>query len=122
MRNSLPILDRVPVSSVAKLLKHAFRNRTKELRSEIRVLRSEIDRLREELLNKVTHGSQPNTSKLSLLAKDVDLVKINIKHLGYELCRRELERYGQREQPTPRHVGLICKPASQTEIESDWAA
>jgi hypothetical protein len=72
-----------------------------------------------ELLN---DKSQPNINALNILTRNVDLMALNIKAMGYDLARSMAAALPVRTETSAHYVGLGCKPSTQADIESDWLA
>ena len=66
--------------------------------------------------------SQPNASALMEILRDVRLANLNIKTLGYDLARQLAQALPIPQETAPRTVGLMSKPCTQEDIESDWVA
>ncbi len=65
---------------------------------------------------------QPNINALTMLTRNIDLMALNIKTMGYDLARSMSAALPVRTETSARHVGLYCKPSTQADIESDWLA
>jgi len=78
--------------------------------------------LASEQLRRTTATGAPNINDLWWASKDVDAMRLNIKSLGYEMARGVYERAPRHPAPTPVHIGLRSKPATQADMESEWAA
>lgn len=74
------------------------------------------------LLSLVTETSQPNTNALMEVARNVDILALNIKAMGYQLARSIAAAIPVPTDTTARHVELASKPSTQSDMESDWAA
>lgn len=75
----------------------------------------------EEMLRRTTADGRPNINALWLRINDIDLARLNIKNLGYELAVRlapEIPPPPSRYAP----IGLSCRPCRQDEITSEWFA
>lgn len=55
------------------------------------------------------------------LAQRLRLVELNVKAFGYDLARRLTAAFPPAESHGPVHAGLKSKPATQADIESEWA-
>lgn len=79
-------------------------------------------RILKRLLALVTKNSQPNLNALNDIVKEVRILELNMKALGYELARRMASALPPRDATEARHVGLASKAATQSDIESAWVA
>ncbi|GGE81216.1 hypothetical protein GCM10011404_12320 [Sphingomonas prati] len=66
--------------------------------------------------------SQPNINALSVLVRNIDLMALNIKTLGYDLAKALGAALPVRTDTVARHVGLSSKMSTQADLESDWVA
>ena len=66
--------------------------------------------------------SQPNLNALSILVRNIDLIALNIKTLGYDLARQMATALPVHADTVPRTIGLSSKLSTQTDLESDWVA
>jgi methyltransferase family protein len=82
----------------------------------------DVKRQLNDLLVPVDAHARPNFNALREIARDLDVIKLNIKHFGYDLGRRLAEAMPVYTVTAARVVGLTCKPATQTDLESDWVA
>jgi hypothetical protein len=74
------------------------------------------------MMSLVDEHSRPNINTLWRIAKDIELIKLNIKFFGYELARQLAEALPIRTNLRAYRVGLKSKPTTQVDLESDWAA
>jgi len=58
----------------------------------------------------------------NVLPKRFNPIALNLKFYGYELARSLAAALPIREHHQARKVGLACKPSTQADLESDWAA
>jgi len=58
----------------------------------------------------------------NVLPKRFNPIALNLKFYGYELARSLAATLPIREQREAQKVGLACKPSTQADLESDWAA
>ena len=72
------------------------------------------------LLSLLNDQDQPNDNALIELVRNVPLVNLNIKTLGYELARQLAAAIPVPIETAARGVGLSCKPSIQADVESDW--
>jgi len=70
----------------------------------------------------VSPDSQPNINRLGELVRDIRLLSLNIKSLGYDLARQLAAALPPPGQTAARHVGLKTSLSTQADIESDWVA
>ena len=75
-----------------------------------------------ERVRLVNDRSHPNINELWWLAKDLDIVRSDLKVFGFDLARRLAAELPVRTGLKPHFVGLQSKCATQADIESDWAA
>jgi hypothetical protein len=91
-------------------------------------------RTRRGVVNRILHArlaalarlidkrSQPNMNALWRIAKDLDIIKLNLKFFGYELARQLTAALPVREGLAPQRIELKSKPSTQTDLEADWVA
>lgn len=85
----------------------------------------EIDRTRrslQDLLREVDPHGNPNVDRLWLLLRDAELMRLNIKNMGYNLA---LALGTGRMSGIPTHPpgeNLGWRPSTQADIESAWCA
>ena len=89
------------------------------LRPRIGVADSDKLRLLLSLLN---DRSQPNLNALACAVRNIDILALNIKALGYDLARQLQDALPIPVETEARHVGLGWKPSVQRDLETDWAA
>src|SRR5215470_8377196 len=82
----------------------------------------DIEQRFRELSALVDHRGNPNINELWRLAKDIDLIKLNIKFFGYEIARQLAAALPPRQGLAPTRVGLKSKASTQSDLESDWVA
>src|SRR3954451_17648077 len=70
----------------------------------------------------VGDNAQPNINALWAIARDLDVIKLNLKFFGYELARSLTAALPVRRDLTPVSVPLESKASTQRELASDWAA
>ena len=74
------------------------------------------------LLALTTERAQPNINDLNEIVRNIDMLALNVKAMGYQLARSLAAALPIPKDTTARHIGLACKPATQSDMESDWAA
>ena len=74
------------------------------------------------IMEMINPESQPNLNHLGEVVRNVRILSLNIKNLGYGLARQLAEALPVPETTAPRHVGLKTSLSTQADIESDWAA
>ncbi|NLS28930.1 hypothetical protein S2M10_39430 [Sphingomonas sp. S2M10] len=74
------------------------------------------------LLALVTADARPNLNALNDIVKEVRILELNVKTLGYALAHRMAVALPPREDGQARLIGLGSKPCTQADIESDWMA
>ena len=79
---------------------------------------TDLEKRFKELTALVDSRSNPNINDLWRLAKDIDLIKLNIKFFGYEIARQLAAALPPRQGLTPGHVGLKSKASTQSDLES----
>ena len=82
----------------------------------------DLEKRFEELTALVDRRGNPNINALWRIAKDIDLIKLNIKFFGYEIARELAAALPIRQGLAPGHVGLKSKASTQSDLESDWVA
>jgi len=70
----------------------------------------------------VTPGSQPNINHLGEVVRNIRLLSLNIKSLGYELAQKMAAALPPPVNTVARHVGLKTSLSTQADIESDWVS
>ncbi len=71
---------------------------------------------------RLTVNGIPNISQEWLSLRDLDVVRFNIKQNGYALGRALIAALPPVGATEPQSGRLACKPSTQKDIESDWAA
>ena len=74
------------------------------------------------LLSLVNERSQPNINLLSIATRNIDLIALNIKALGYDLARTMADALPVAAETRARDVDVGSKLSTQRDIESDWLA
>jgi hypothetical protein len=82
----------------------------------------DFERRLSQLLDLTTKNDIPNINALWEVAKDIKLIKLNIKYFGYEIAKALAASLPIPSVTYPRHVGLQCKASTQSDMESDWVA
>lgn len=67
------------------------------------------------------HG-RPNLSPEFLSVRDLPLLALNVKFFGYEMARKLAAELPPAPSAWPGSVDLACKPATQADLSSPWAA
>lgn len=70
----------------------------------------------------LTERSQPNRDALAKVSRDIDVLALNVKAMGYRLAQDLAAALPPREGTVARRVSLGSKPSTQADLESDWAA
>ena len=84
---------------------------------------SEEERLKLiSLLSLVNEQQQPNTNALNEVARNINILSLNLKSLGYDLARRMAEALPVRTDTVATPVGLASKLSTQADMESAWVA
>ena len=73
-------------------------------------------------LDRLRADGSPNLGRLNLALRNVDFAHLNLKFFGYDLARRLAADLPVRQGTAARHVGLLSKPSTQADMESDWVA
>jgi 2-polyprenyl-3-methyl-5-hydroxy-6-metoxy-1,4-benzoquinol methylase len=66
--------------------------------------------------------SQPNLNALSILVRNIDLLALNVKTMGYDLAKTMAAELPVYNDTVARHVGLASKASTQADLESEWVA
>lgn len=74
------------------------------------------------VMEMVNPQSQPNLNHLGEVVRNIRLLSLNVKNLGYELAGELAAALPQPRDTVARHVGLKTSLATQAAIESDWVA
>jgi SAM-dependent methyltransferase len=74
------------------------------------------------IMELVNPQSQPNLNHLGEVVRNIRILSLNIKSLGYELSRQLAAALPIPAETKPRHVGLATSLSTQAAIESDWVA
>lgn len=84
----------------------------------------EVSEALSEMLRLVRSDGSPNINDLWMMLKDIDVIKLNIKNLGYELGRRLASDVlvDADIKAEPQYRGLASKATTQADIESQWFA
>ena len=85
-------------------------------------MQTDLEKRFQELTALIDRSGKPNINALWRIAKDIDLIKLNIKFFGYEIARQLAAALPIRQGLTPSHVGLKSKASTQSDLESDWVA
>ncbi|UAK24989.1 SAM-dependent methyltransferase [Sphingomonas nostoxanthinifaciens] len=83
------------------------------------------DQDREKLLaltSLLNDADQPNTNALNEIVRNINILSLNVKALGYELAQRMAVALPIRTDTTAGPVGLNTCLSTQADIESDWVA
>lgn len=67
-------------------------------------------------------NGNPNTEPLWELIRDIGMVKLNVKNLGYDIARALSDSQIAKVPASPQPVKLGWRASTQADIESDWAA
>lgn len=70
----------------------------------------------------VNERTPPNQETLARIARDVDVLALNVKALGYKLAQDLASALPPREGTVARRIPLGSKPSTQADLESDWVA
>jgi hypothetical protein len=82
---------------------------------------NKLSRALSELIQLGSSDGKPNMPQMMLALKDIDIIKLNIKNLGYQLSQTllpyldEIDVTGQ-----PTVWSLVSKATTQGDIESPW--
>jgi len=82
----------------------------------------ELVALLADLLRPTDHISRPNLNVLRIALRDIEALKLNVKHFGYELSRRLQEIAPPRVVTSPPTVQFRSKASTQADMASDWVA
>ncbi|USI72379.1 SAM-dependent methyltransferase [Sphingomonas morindae] len=74
------------------------------------------------VLSLLNNRYKPNINALNDVVRNINMLHLNVKTLGYELARQLSAALPVQQGLTPRHVGLSCKASIQADLESDWVA
>jgi len=91
-------------------------------RNNLKSIEDYINKIIEEKVSLINKSSHPNINPIWFQTKDTEVLRLNIKSMGYELARQLASQLPERIDLRPHHVGLTCKPSTQADMESDWAA
>lgn len=83
-----------------------------------------VDQRVHELSRRVDPDGRPNLHALAQTLKQIEALRANTKAFGQRLARAEAERngLGRKVPEAPPRVGLVSKPCTQADLESEWAA
>lgn len=73
-------------------------------------------------LQRTNYCAEPNMNPLAFRLRNLDAMALNLKFFGYELAKALAAALPNRADLRPAPVGLCCKPSTQADMESDWAA
>lgn len=79
-----------------------------------------LDASIDEQIKLVTAQGQPNISDLWRATKDIEMLRLSVKALGYELARALEPRLQAIPVDPAKVVGLDSKPATQSDMETRW--
>lgn len=86
-------------------------------------IRSKIEgRILRRLLALVRDDQAPNLNALNDIVKNVRILELNMKALGYDLARRMATALPARTATQAAKVGMRSKACVQADIESEWCA
>lgn len=74
------------------------------------------------IVDLVNPQSQPNLNHLGELVRNIRILSLNVKSLGYELAGQLAAALPPPGNTTARHVGLQTSLSTQADLESDWTA
>jgi hypothetical protein len=74
------------------------------------------------IMQLVTPDSKPNINGLGEIVRDIRILALNVKSLGYELARQLADALPPPGGTVARHVGLQSKMSTQADIQSDWVS
>lgn len=83
-----------------------------------KVLRFPVRKMLSYSLRKTQPGGPPNINDLWNLTKDIELIKLNIKSMGYELARDLRTRLPQERVDDPVALGLSSRAVTQAEFSA----
>ena len=79
--------------------------------------------LARKLTRRTTCRSQPNINDLWHLTKDINILRLNCKNMGYQIARELQPQLLEISYPDePRKHFVASKPCTQTDVESTWFA
>jgi 2-polyprenyl-3-methyl-5-hydroxy-6-metoxy-1,4-benzoquinol methylase len=116
------VIDRRLDAKLAGLVNAQPQSNTDHLWTETELRRLNNRWLSENLAGLVNAQSHPSTGELWCRLRDLDNIKLNIKFLGYELAKASAAALPPSTGLSAHTVGLSCKPPTQSDLESDWAA
>lgn len=70
----------------------------------------------------VNPQSQPNINHLGEIVRNIRILSLNVKSLGYDLAKELAAALPPPGHTVARHVGLKTSLSTQVDLESDWAA
>ena len=74
------------------------------------------------LLALVGEESQPNMNRLMEVVRNIDILALNVKAMGYRLARDMASALPPTTGTTAQTVNLASKMSTQADVESEWAA
>jgi len=74
------------------------------------------------IMEMVSPDSQPNLNYLGEVVRNIRLLSLNVKNLGYDLARQLAEALPTPADTVARSVGLKTSLSTQADMESDWVA
>lgn len=105
--------------------KRTFARRTKQLRgvsSSPKIPARLTDGELQRLLELVNENSHPNLNPLSIKTRNLELLALNVKAMGYHLARSLGETLAEAAPAAPPNIGLGSKLSTQADMESEWFA
>ena len=85
------------------------------------ILMTRVSNLVRELLRLRSSDGKPDINQILLALKDIDIIKLNIKNLGYQVGQTllpYLDAIDTSDQPAVWN--LMSKPTTQNDVESPW--
>jgi hypothetical protein len=84
---------------------------------------SHIDKKKLQVLTRlIDKRGRPTRNALADISKNLRLIELNLKALGYDLAMRLAHDLPVRSDTVATHVGLRSKASTQADIESEWSA
>lgn len=74
------------------------------------------------LLSLLNEQSQPNINRLTDITRNLDILALSVKAMGYNLARQLAAELPRAPSTGARHVGVTSKLSTQADVESDWFA
>jgi|GEM_PF-1734391 len=82
-----------------------------------------VKKILNELISLTNTQGQPNINSLWMAIKDIEILHLNVKNMGYDIaCRLHPVLTNIDYSKEPKQYNLVSKPTTQADVESSWFA